>query len=88
MEAYFRAKVVLVDLGLADSQMNLWVDWEALVDVESSHTTLLIPYNISIDILKMPIMADTKPAGHLMLLLKADCVCWGSLLCSAAISYP
>lgn len=38
MEAYFKQKwLVLVDLGLADSQINLWADWEALVDVEGSH---------------------------------------------------
>lgn len=47
------------------------------------HTTLLVPYNISTDILKMPVTSDTKPAGHLVLLLKAELtVCAGAHCCS------
>lgn len=29
--------MILVDLGLGDSKINLWVDWEALFSVEGSY---------------------------------------------------
>lgn len=51
------------------------------------HTTLLVPYDISTDILKMPIMADTKPAGHLVLLLKAELIVCARAHCCALLPF-
>lgn len=44
--------LILVDLGLADSKINLWVDWEALFNVEGSHYIFLVLCPL---IMKMPI---------------------------------
>lgn len=49
--------------------------------------TLLVPSNINIDILKMPVMADTKPVGHLVLLLKAEITVCAGLHCCALLPF-
>lgn len=49
--------------------------------------TLLVPYNISTDILKMPIMADTKPAGHLVLLLNAELIVCARAHCCVLLPF-
>lgn len=81
--------MILVDLGLADSKINLWADQEALFNVEGSH------YISS----TMPI--DNENAYHsrrqangspgVLLLVKAELVVHaGAHLCTlpAATFYP
>lgn len=81
--------LVLVDLDLADSQINLWADWEALVDVECSHgiaRTVQYQYWYTENTYHGRHQASRSPGAAAK--GWALCVCWGSLLCAAAISYP
>ena len=81
--------MILVNLGLPDSKINLWADWEALFNVEGSHYISRA----------MPV--DNENAHHsrhqaigspgVLLLLKAELVVHaGAHFCTlpAAVSYP
>lgn len=78
-----------MDLGLADSQINLWADWEALVDVEGSHDiacAIQYQYWYTENAYHVRHQASRSPGAAAE--GWAHCVCWGSLLFSVAVSYP